>query len=196
MQLSLHDIFVLQPRGKSNRPYPIFGVNEPFKQRIEVHNNLFGQHDVLTVTHPDFADCDRISLHKIIPELGIVIIGTPKGRAAVVALFQRKEVPEEMRCFVPSAESYYVFRMDWLLPTAEQEEKGERPEMMLIGIAASPVQGMLGQWEEGRPRKWRLLLTYADHSVLSYVISSEDDEDLEQPGKKRTKIDLTVDLLI
>ena len=101
-----------------------------------------------------------------------------------------------MRCLVPSAESYYVFRMDWLLPTAEQEEKGERPEMMLIGIAASPVQGMLGQWEEGRSRKWRLLLTYADHSVLSYVISSEDDEGLEQPGKKRTKIDLTVDLLI
>jgi len=196
MQLSLHDIFVLQPRGKSNRPYPIFGANEPFKQRIEVHNHLFGTHDVLTLTHPDFDGCDRISLHKIIPELGIVIIGTPKGRAAVVALFQRKEVPEEMRCLVPSAESYYVFRMDWLLPTAEQEEKGERPEMMLIGIAASPVQGMLGQWEEGRPRKWRLLLTYADHSVLSYVISSEDDEDLEQPGKKRTKIDLTVDLLI
>jgi hypothetical protein len=101
-----------------------------------------------------------------------------------------------MRCLVPSAESYYAFRIDWLLPTAEQEEKGERPEMMLIGIAASPVQGMLGQWEEGKPRKWRLLLTYADHSVLSYEISSEDDEGIEQPGKKRTKIDRTVDLLI
>ena len=86
--------------------------------------------------------------------------------------------------------------MDWLLPTAEQEEKGERPETMLIGIAASPVQGMLGQWEEGRSRKWRLLLTYADHSVLSYEISSEDDESLENSGKKRTRIDRTVDLLI
>jgi hypothetical protein len=196
MQFSLHDIFLLQPRGNSNSPYPIFGANEPFKQRIEIRNNLFGPHEVFTLTHPDFADCDRISLHKIIPELGLVIIGTPKGRVAILALFQHKEVPEDMRCLVPSAESYYVFRMDWLLPTAEQEEKGERPEMMLVGIAASPVQGMLGQWEEGKPRKWRLLLTYADHSVLSYEISSENDEDPEQPGKKRTKIDRTVDLLI
>jgi len=196
MHLSHHDIFLLQPRGKSNRPYPIFGANEPFKQRIEAHNNLFDPHDVFNITHPDFPDCDRMSMQQIIPELGLIIIGTPKGRAAVLALVQHKEVSGEMRYLVPSAESYYAFRMDWLLPTAEQEEKGERPETMLVGIAASPVQGMLGQWEEGRPRKWRLLLTYADHSVLSYEISSEDDEGVEQPRKKRTKIDRTVDLLI
>ena len=196
MHLSVHDIFLFQPRGKSNNPHPIFGAHEPFKQRIETHNNLFGSLDVFT--HPNFADyCDRISLHTIIPELGLVIVGTPKGRAAVLALFQHKEMSGEMRHLVPSAESYYAFRMDWLLPTAEQEEKGERPETMLIGIAASPVQGMFGKWEEGKPRKWRLLLTYADHSVLSYEISSsEDDEGVGQSGKKMTKIDRTVDLLI
>jgi len=85
--------------------------------------------------------------------------------------------------------------MEWLLPTADQEQKRERPEVMLIGLAVSPIQGMLGEREQGRPRKWRLLLTYADHSVLSYEMCGADD-DAETHYGKTTKVSSAYDLMI
>jgi len=41
----------------------------------------------------------------------------------------------------------------------------------MVGLAAGPVQGYLGPKRglEG-PRKWRIMLLYRDHSVLSYEI--------------------------
>lgn len=173
----MYDILLMQPRGAENRPYPIIGVHEPFQQHIEVHG--FGTSDVFSQS--EWAEhCDRISLHTIIPELGVVVIATPKGRAAVLALFQTYN--KKLRRPV------YVSRMEWLLPTAEQENNAERPETKLIGLAASPIQGMLGEREQGRPRKWRLLMTYVDHSVLSYEIRRAEEETQDETSRK-TKVD-------
>lgn len=176
----------MQLRGRENRPYPIIGVHEPFKQRVESLDLTSGLYDVFTVE--DYAEyCDRISLHAMIPELGVVVVATPKGRAAVLALFQNYN--KEAR------KTVYAFRMEWLLPTAEQEKEGLRPETMLIGLALSPIQGMLGEREQGRPRKWRLLMTYADHSVLSYEIRGADDEERDGYGRA-TKVDSGYDFFL
>jgi len=181
----------MQPRGAENRPYPILGVYEPFKQQIEKGDqtssspNPFSHALFSNDVNADF--CDRMSLHALIPELGVVVVATPKGRAAVLALFQNRD--NRMR------KTRYSFRMEWLLPTADQEQKGERPEVMLIGLAVSPIQGMLGEREQGRPRKWRLLLTYVDHSVLSYEICGAAD-DAETHYGKTTKVSSAYDLMI
>jgi hypothetical protein len=123
----------------------------------------------------------------MIPELGVVVVATPKGRAAILALFQHYS--KEFR------RSVYTFRMEWLLPTAEQEKEGQRPETMLLGLSASPIQGMLGEREQGRPRKWRLLMTYGDHSVLSYEIRGAEEEERDEYGRT-TKVGSGVDLFI
>jgi len=186
LQLSASSIFLMQPRGSENRPYPILGVYEPFKQQMKLADSTSTPNDIFShLANLNYSD--RISLHALIPELGVVVIGTPKGRAAVLALFQNRE--NRMH------KTRYSFRMEWLLPTAEQEERGERPETMLIGLAASPVQGMLGEREQGRPRKWRLLLTYADHSVLSYEICGAQD-DVDSHHGKATKVSSPYDLMI
>jgi len=63
-----------------------------------------------------------------------------------------------------------------ILPRAEQEEQDQRPLQPLVGLAVSPIQGHL-QGERCR-RTWRILLTYRDHTVLSYEVRSKDDPTL------------------
>ena len=64
-----------------------------------------------------------------IPELGIVIIATQIGRCAICTLTKKSDTG------TPG------FRVDWILPTKEQEKNGLRPQATLLGIAAGPVQG-------------------------------------------------------
>jgi len=68
----------------------------------------------------------------------------------------------------------YHFRLDHILPFRSQEERHERPETWLAGIAVGPVQGMLG----GKTaRRWRLLMVFMDHSILSYELGKDRDRD-------------------
>lgn len=76
------------------------------------------------------------------------------------------------------------FRVDWLLPLKSQEEKGQRPESPLLGMAVGPIQGREmspgdeeiggGAGEKWRAvessRRYRLVMVYYDHTVLSYEI--------------------------
>ncbi|KAF2454541.1 hypothetical protein BDY21DRAFT_366289 [Lineolata rhizophorae] len=85
------------------------------------------------------------------------------------------------RAFFPAA-----FRLDAVLPFAEQEMRGERPKPHLVGIAVGRTPrgeggaGLIGGEEdwveergregpaaEGAVRRWSLFLTYADGAVLS-----------------------------
>jgi hypothetical protein len=115
--------------------------------------------------YSDLEQCHRLSLLAQIPELGILIVGSPKGRVAVFSLGQSDWFPRT----VP----VYFNRLDWLLPFGDQEERGERPESRLAGIAVSPMQGHIGKMNGDIARKWRLLLYYTDHSVLSYELSKK-----------------------
>ncbi|GIJ89977.1 hypothetical protein Asppvi_008923 [Aspergillus pseudoviridinutans] len=72
--------------------------------------------------------CDRFNMVKSIPEHGIVVAASQKGRAAVIALTQ-------------SEETGLSFRVDWIVPFESQEKFGERPLVPLLGMSVSPIQG-------------------------------------------------------
>ena len=110
-----------------------------------------------------------------IPELGIFVVASPLGRAAIFSIFWTKVESDP----VPK----YGVRLEYLLPFEKGNDKevhdGKGPK--LAGVAVGPVQGMLDVPEgveeaangDGLPqsRRWRLLMYYMDHTVLSFEIS-------------------------
>ena len=120
----------------------------------------------------------RINMLLQIPELGLVVLGCQMGRVALmtVTVMQRGKGEEKVGG-----------RVDWILPFHSQEAKGERPEAPLLGIAVGPIQGRERTSEsagdeatnDGTSERWRavehsrryrLLMTYDDHTILSYEI--------------------------
>ena len=71
--------------------------------------------------------CDRFNLVKYIPENGLVVAASQKGRALVLALTR--------------FEDKMFFRVDSIVPFKDQEKHGERPLRPLLGMAVSPMQG-------------------------------------------------------
>ncbi|KAL4939573.1 hypothetical protein BDV06DRAFT_198598 [Aspergillus oleicola] len=71
---------------------------------------------------------DRLNMVKYIPEHGIVVAVTQKGRAAIIALTESKSCGR-------------TFRVDWIVPFESQEKYGERPLTPLLGMSVAPMQG-------------------------------------------------------
>jgi len=114
---------------------------------------------------------DRLYFLEQIPELGVVIIGSNDGLVAILTLTQNPEGHPLIKTsdLESPKKPVFGFRLDHILPFPQQEKEGLRShQAQLLGIAASPVQGMLGE-KEGQ-RRWRLLLYYSDHTVLAYEI--------------------------
>ena len=119
---------------------------------------------------------DRLNMIHQIPELGVVIVGSGIGRVALLTMTKLNRADSSLS----------GFHIDWILPFKSQEDKGARPEAPLMGIAVSPVQGQASSGETtdddgsnfdtGRQarrsgtRKYRIMLVYADHTILSYGI--------------------------
>lgn len=131
---------------------------------------------------------DRHCFSAQIPELGIFIIASPLGRAAIFSLTKSREPPDAEHCI-------YGFQLEHILPFVKGAEEKVcdivAPKHRLAGIAVGPVQGMLDKradtpsGDDGYdPRaygegKWRLLIYYTDHTVLSYEIArKKTDGDL------------------
>ncbi|RMZ83719.1 hypothetical protein DV738_g1117, partial [Chaetothyriales sp. CBS 135597] len=98
----------------------------------------------------------RLNMLQQIPELGIIVIGSQLGRVAVCSLTRA----------IPSG--ILGIRVDWILPTRRQERNGARPRNHeLLGIAPKQGEG----WEaiEGS-RRYRLMMTYSDMTVLTYEV--------------------------
>ena len=122
---------------------------------------------------------DRLNMIQQIPELGVVVVGSAAGRAAILTLTRMKHTDPPLSAL--SALS--GFRIDWIVPFKSQEDRGVRPEAPLMGIAVSPIQGQGDQSEiadeDGAgadasrrlgTRKYRIMLVYSEHTILSYVI--------------------------
>ncbi|KAF7597325.1 hypothetical protein BBP40_006265 [Aspergillus hancockii] len=113
--------------------------------------------------------CDRFNMVKYIPEHGIVVAASQKGRAAVITLTE-------------SETAGLAFRVDWIVPLEGQEKYGERPLIPLLGMSVSPVQGF-----EMPPD-----VPYIPHSVsendltFHYEPLSQDDE-YETPSQRSSK---------
>lgn len=65
---------------------------------------------------------------KYIPELGLVVAASQKGRVAIISLCWQEDTG-------------FAFRLDWIVPFSSQEWEHERPMMPLMGIAVSPMPG-------------------------------------------------------
>lgn len=119
---------------------------------------------------------DRLNYFLQIPELGIFAVASPGGRCAIFTLtqFRAKRAGK--------TQTICGFKEDHLLPFPEQERNLRFPEMKgrLIGIAAGPVQGCLSGKDDDMEgleaerdldaKRWRLMMMYDDHTVLSYEL--------------------------
>ncbi|KAJ0365657.1 hypothetical protein COL154_004236 [Colletotrichum chrysophilum] len=131
--------------------------------------NMFMQH------------AERLNMIIHVPELSLVVVGSAIGRVVLLTP-TRTAYPHGLR-----REGFKVkngFRIDWVLPTRADEEAGKRPNRSLYGIAVGPVQ------EAGAPgcllradgaaapspatRRYRLMLHYRDHRILSYDIGRDE----------------------
>lgn len=132
----------------------------------------------LTQTLPpgysSLAHTERLNMLAQIPDLGLVLVANQVGRVGVLTLtrWERAEHAPQSG-----------FRIEAILPTREEEERGLRPKRAaLAGLAVARVQGDGegdgdgggGFRRRGGPRRWRVLLFYCDHTVLSYEISRPD----------------------
>lgn len=171
MQLSIRDIAFFQPNDsarRGSRPPNVY-LHNPLYQKIEATSaNWYYNSDNLSTF-------SRLSLTAYIPEIGIVLAGSPEGRVAVLSMTQTHSAG--------GAAPFYCMRLDWILPLRSQEVDGQRPERLLLGLAVSPVQGMLGRKPE-EVKRWRVLLTYEGHHMLAYEIARPKSKD----DKKRTDI--------
>jgi hypothetical protein len=180
LQLSFKDAYLYQPAlgGKAWGHLPIPSTRRLFQQEVPVAfesgSYKFG----------------RINMYAQIPSLGVVIIGTQKGRVAVLSLTQtvtRMLDYEKAEIHDPPLERprmekrVFGYRVDHILPLASQEEAGHRPKAGIHGIAVGPVQGT-EHLEDGLKR-WRLLVHYQDLSVLAYEIG--------KPARDRFDLSLT-----
>ena len=133
---------------------------------------------------------ERLNMVAQISELGIVVIGNQAGRVGILTSTAWQ------RHVDGGLESVEGFRIVCILPFKSQEERGVRPLKPLMGIAVSPIQGHADPPEpgsaqetsqQGSPRsnrayrssrRYRLLIVYCDHTVMSYEISQPENSDI------------------
>ncbi|KAJ5326410.1 hypothetical protein MYU51_010149 [Penicillium brevicompactum] len=72
--------------------------------------------------------CDRMNMIKYVPELGIIIAASQKGRVAIITLTWQAEIG-------------HSFRVDWILPFNSQNTDLDAPKVPLMGMAVSPMPG-------------------------------------------------------
>lgn len=157
-----HDVFLLQPLSSENsyEGGPIVAMNDPL---LTVHGRIAPFHDRLCFTTE-------------IPELGIVLVGSPVGRVAILTLTHTRKSKR--------GKTIYGYRYDPsrdLLPLAAQRQAYPQlgnAQTRLVGMATSPMQGMQGSSKgETSPtrvhgsRRWRLILYYQNNTILSYELS-------------------------
>ena len=121
--------------------------------------------------HPTYSE--RVSMLLHIPELSLVVAGSPTGRVALLTLTKTAKRLHLTRL-------RYGFRVDCVLPRKEEDDKRIRPGCTLIGIAISPVPRSPGKSLELPPREemgkaarpvYRLILHYKDHTILMYDVA-------------------------
>lgn len=112
----------------------------------------------------------RLNLIVFIPALSLVIVGSQAGRVALLTLTR----PEDAFSVNGPIVS---LRLDDILPTNRQQREHLRPQRALLGIAASPLQ-VPGEVPTRDARRWRLIMQYYDHTVLSYELSRDENTDL------------------
>ena len=126
---------------------------------------------------------ERLNMVLQIPELGIVAVGNQAGRVGILTMTR-------WQTYIESG-----FKIEFILPFQSQEKQGCRPDRALLGIATGPIQGQETKPDDGgalenreatvigprsaprSSRRFRLMMVYYDHTLLSYEISRGPDSD-------------------
>ncbi|KAF9770611.1 hypothetical protein IL306_011824 [Fusarium sp. DS 682] len=126
-----------------------------------------------------FHATSRLNMIALAPELSLMAIGSPTGRVVLLTL-TRKAVPAER----DEGTWEHGFRVEWVLPTGSDEMEHRKTLRPMHGMAMGPVQvgdeagGRVGGVGPAMPRRYRLMLHYRNHDILSYELTRE-----EQSGK-------------
>jgi hypothetical protein len=139
--------------------------------------------------HPIYSE--RISMLQHVPELSLVVAGSPTGRVALLTLTKSTGPTnlENLR---------YGFRVECVLPRKDEEiingggggggggKRTVQPACTLIGVAMSPaprpprlgfkLPPKTGTEGKALPVTYRLILHYKDHTILMYDVRREKDE--------------------
>ena len=130
------------------------------------------RYDALPPTVGVLARFERLIMNISIPELSLVVVGTQSGRVALLTITYLDDKA------LSTSEPVVTMRLDRILPTKSQASL--RPVVPLLGVAAAPLQdhSRNGGREQTGPRRWRLILHYYDHTILSYDLSRDENEAL------------------
>ncbi|KAI1845687.1 hypothetical protein JX266_008298 [Neoarthrinium moseri] len=114
---------------------------------------------------------ERLSNNHHVPELSLVVAGSMCGRVALITLTR----PMDKLMGLERG-----FKIEAILPTREDEDAWLRPCCPLYGVAVGPLPIAAGKPDRispARPRRFRLMLQYYDHRILSYEISRGPESD-------------------
>ncbi|KAG5957176.1 hypothetical protein E4U58_006244 [Claviceps cyperi] len=113
----------------------------------------------------------RLSMVSHIPELFLIVIGSPIGRVMLVT-------PTRLAHPIKKAGGllHYGLRLEWVLPRKSDEAVFRTWKRPLHGMAVGPVQeaGVVGR-REGTPKRYRLMLHYRNHDIFTYELSREEE---------------------
>ncbi|KAF2770765.1 hypothetical protein EJ03DRAFT_373354 [Teratosphaeria nubilosa] len=152
---SVRNVYLLQP----SQGTPMIGMAHPLRQSVQTGLAFL-------------CNFERLNMHAYIPQIGVLILASQKGRALVLSLTKLRksaQYPPEMQGSKPRR-TCYAMRVERILPLASQERAGQRPFAPLHGIAASPLQG-------AGEKRWRIMMMYQDHSILSYEVSRKQSRE-------------------
>lgn len=144
--------------------------------RLPLHQHLHPSYQALS-------RIERLNMVLQIPELGVMVVGDQMGRVAFLTMTRCRAKTNSPR------DDKVGFRFERFLPLTSQEDDDQRPKTELLGIAVGPVSNELLKRADGLSdddkgygysrrreawrdhegsRRYRLMLYYRDHTVLSY----------------------------
>lgn len=188
---------------------------------VELHNLDTEKTDVLcrkllpsiplkTIPHlSDMQYSQRICMLHCIPELSLVVVGSCCGRVGLIRLTKARG----------GGEFRHGFRTEWILPRTDEDTHAESMVWM-VGMAVSrvpqpgarglhlfppspsataatsPGESLFGRgYSKSRPydtvARWRLLLHFMDHTILSYTIEASKPQDDQMDIEVKVEEDST-----
>ncbi|EPE29147.1 hypothetical protein GLAREA_00307 [Glarea lozoyensis ATCC 20868] len=107
-----------------------------------------------TPPHLDDLAHNRLNMHRYIPQLSLVVAGSQTGDVALLTLTRMPDNYSKLGLVT-------TFRLDHILPF-KHHMPSPRRRFPLLGLATSPVPG--------NEQRFRILLHFMDHSIVSYEV--------------------------
>ena len=126
-------------------------------------------------TPAHFRATSRLSMAVHIPELSLLVLGSAIGRVLLVTPTRlAKPVDKTGEADAGPARLHHGLRVECVLPRASDEAAYRQTKRPLHGLAVGPVQ-QNGMMTAGKPRRFRLMLHYRNHDLLTYEVSRQGE---------------------